>query len=469
MRIPRRTPLLVVLLALHFHRFALAQGTPPNPPPTGGPETAPAPPPAASPNPTPPAATRVEELDQRLRVVERRWEVDQEVAEKRGESQKDPPAVAVAYRKDGVVIKSQDARFQFRFRPVVQADGRFFVKSGSNTFLLRRVRPVLEGTAFEFFDWRIMPELAGTPNVQDAYLNIRLVREIQLRGGKFKPPVGLERLQSDPDLQMMERGLPTNLVPDRDIGVQLHGELLDGAISYAGGIFNGVGDGVNGDLDNNDKKDLDGRIFVRPLAPTSLAPLKKLGIGIAATRGTQVGPPPGYRTAAQATFFTYSDGAFSAGTHRRIAPQASYYFGPVGIFGEYTRSSQIVTNGTSTHRVDHDAWQVSGSVFLTGEEASYTTVTPKRQLDPQNGGFGAIELAGRYGELRVDTATFTLKFADPTRSPHKASEWGVGLNWHLGRGFKLMANYERTNFEGGAKTGDKPSEIVVLGRFQAAY
>jgi len=471
MRIPRGTPLLVALLTLQFHRLAGAQGGP-NSPAGGSSEadTAPPPSPAASPNPTPPAATRIEELDQRLRVVERRWEVDQEaLAEKKAEAQKDPPGVAVAYGKDGVVIKSQDGKFQFRFRPVVQADGRFFVKSGSNTFLLRRVRPVLEGTAFEFFDWRIMPELAGTPNVQDAYLNIRLVREIQLRGGKFKPPVGLERLQADPDLQMMERGLPTNLVPDRDVGVQLHGELFDGTILYAGGIFNGVGDGVNGDLDNNDKKDLDGRIFVRPLAPTSLAPLQRLAIGIAATRGTHVGPPPGYRTAGQATFFTYSDGALAAGTHRRIAPQASYYFGPVGIFGEYTRSSQIVTNGTSTQRVDHDAWQISGSVFLTGEEASYTTVTPRRQLDPHNGGFGAFELAARYGELRLDTKTFTLKFADPTRSPRKATEWGVGLNWHLGRGFKLMANYERTTFEGGAKTGDKPSEIVVLARVQAAY
>ena len=128
-----------------------------------------------------------------------------------------------------------------------------------------------------------------------------------------------------------------------------------------------------------------------------------------------------------------------------------------------------MTNGTSTRQVDHDAWQVCGSVFLTGEEASYTTVTPKHQLDPLHGGFGALELVGRYGELRVDTRTFTLKFADPTRSPHKATEWGVGLNWHLGRGFKLTANYERTNFEGGAKTGDKPSEIVVLTRLQAAY
>jgi hypothetical protein len=45
----------------------------------------------------------------------------------------------------------------------------------------------------------------------------------------------------------------------------------------------------------------------------------------------------------------------------------------------------------------------------------------------------------------------------------------VGLNWHLARNFKLMANYERTKFDGGAKAGDRPDEIVVLTRLQAAY
>ena len=48
-------------------------------------------------------------------------------------------------------------------------------------------------------------------------------------------------------------------------------------------------------------------------------------------------------------------------------------------------------------------------------------------------------------------------------------EWGVGLNWHMARNFKLMANYEKTTFEGGARGADRPAEIVVLTRLQAAY
>jgi phosphate-selective porin OprO/OprP len=314
-----------------------------------------------------------------------------------------------------------------------------------------------------------MPELAGTPNVQDAYVNLRFVKSIQLRGGKFKPPVGLERLASDPDLQMMERGLPTNLVPDRDVGVMLHGDLFDGAILYAAGIFNGVGDGVNGDVDNSDKKDVAGRIFVRPLAPTNIGPLEKLSLGVAATRGTHVGALPGYRTMGQQTFFSYADTALATGTHRRLAPQASYYYGPVGAIGEYTISTQIVTNGVAIERVRHRAWQAVLSVFLTGEEASFGTVTPKNQLDPEHGKFGAIELAARIGQLSIDDTVFDLGFADRNRAAKKATELGFGVNWHLARNFKLMANYERTKFEGGARGGDRPTETVILTRLQAAY
>jgi phosphate-selective porin OprO/OprP len=413
---------------------------------------------------------RVEELEQKVRIIERRWEVEQEVqAARKEEERKNPSHLAFAYGKDGAGIKSPDGKFQFRLRPLIQADGRFYISENTNTFLLRRVRPVLEGTIFEFFDWRIMPELAGTPNVQDAYGNVRLLKEVQFRGGKFKAPVGLERLASDADLPFVERGLPTQLVPDRDVGVQLHGDLFDSTLVYAVGFFNGVGDGVNGDLDNGDKKDWDGRLVVRPFQPTSIEPLRGLGLGIAATRGTHTGPLPGYRTSGQATFFQYAEGVTGTGTHRRLAPQGFFYYGPVGVFGEYTVSSQIVAGPTGHARVDHEAWQVVGSVFITGEDASYTTVTPKHQLDPKNGTSGAVEVVVRYGEVHIDDGAFDRHYADATKSARRARAWGVGLNWHLARNFKLMADYERTNFEGGGKSGDRPHEIVVLTRLQAAY
>jgi phosphate-selective porin OprO/OprP len=459
---------LLSLAALGGPRVAAAQGTATDPPESA--RTAPASK-AGSDAPAPLAAeARMEELDQKVRIIERRWEVEQETqAARKEDERKNPASVAFAYGKDGAGIRSADGKFQFRLRPLLQADGRFYISENVNTFLLRRVRPVMEGTIFEFFDWRIMPELAGTPNVQDAYGNIRLIKEVQFRGGKFKGPVGLERLASDADLPFVERGLPTQLVPDRDVGFMLHGDLFDSTLAYAIGLFNGVGDGASGDLDNNDKKDWDGRLVVRPFQPTSIEALRGLGLGIAATRGTHTGPLPGYRTSGQATFFQYADGVTGTGTHRRLAPQAFYYYGPLGIFGEYVVSSQVVAGPTGHARVDHKAWQVVGSFFITGEDASYSTVTPKHQLDPKNGTIGAIEVVARYGEVHIDDGAFERQFADPNRSARRARAWAVGLNWHLARNFKLMADYERTNFEGGGRGGDRPHEIVVLTRLQAAY
>ena len=98
----------------------------------------------------------------------------------------------------------------------MQADGRFYVNDHlplNDTFLLRRVRPIIEGTLFKYYDYRIMLDFgantsgtsANTGNngmLQDAYLNVHYWPEFQIQIGKFKPPVGLERLQSGANLTL---------------------------------------------------------------------------------------------------------------------------------------------------------------------------------------------------------------------------------------------------------------------------
>ena len=57
--------------------------------------------------------------------------------------------------------------------------------------------------------------------------------------------------------------LVTDLVPNRDIGVQARGVLGGGHVTFDGAVFNGAPDGANADLDTNGSKDLDGRLTVR--------------------------------------------------------------------------------------------------------------------------------------------------------------------------------------------------------------
>jgi phosphate-selective porin OprO/OprP len=359
-------------------------------------------------------------------------------------------------------------------RGYLQTDARFFLndkeKSNTNTFLLRRVRPIFEGTVFRDFDFRIMPDFGdGKVVLQDAYLDFHYWPEARLRAGKFKAPFGLERLQSATDLLFVERALPTNLVPNRDVGVQLHGELWNGALGYAVGVFNGVPDGGSADVDTNDGKDLAARLFAHPFRNTSMEPLKGLGVGMAVTTGSQQGTLPSFKTSGQATFFSYSSGVTADGRRLRLSPQAYYYWGPFGLLGEYVSSSQDVRKGADMATVKNSAWQLAASYVLTGEKASYKGVSPARPFDPKKGQWGAFELAARYSQLSVDKAAFDHGFADLKKAAKGANEWALGLNWYLNKNVKFSMNYESTAFDGGAASGDRKAEHAVMSRVQISF
>ena len=182
---------------------------------------------------------------------------------------------------------------------------------------------------------------------------------MQLQAGKFKSPVGLEQLQSDVYMSFNERSLVTDLVPNRDLGVELHGDLFGGAVSYAAGIFNGApdynGTTINSDSDND--KAFAGRLFSQPFKNTDMNVLKGLGFGVGGSYeyDRQRPPPgltPGYTTDGQQKFFTYTNGVVANGQHWRISPQGYYYYGPLGLLGEYVISDQqVVKYGAGPRRI----------------------------------------------------------------------------------------------------------------------
>ncbi|MGH8150229.1 MAG: porin [Steroidobacteraceae bacterium] len=170
-------------------------------------------------------------------------------------------------------IASPDGPNALRFGGLVQGDARYFTANyapaSDNTFLVRRARPIMEGTLYGMFDFRIMPDFGeGKTVLDDAYAAARFSQAAAITLGKFKVPVGLEMLQSPAELRFIERGLPSDLVPNRDVGAQLGGDVSGDAFGYAVGYFNGVTDGTSSDSDPTPdlssvgRKDLAARIFV---------------------------------------------------------------------------------------------------------------------------------------------------------------------------------------------------------------
>jgi len=396
-------------------------------------------------------------------------------------------------------IQSADGANIVRFRANLAVDGRWYsdhVTPGTaDTWTFRRVRPYIEGTLDNIYDFRLMPDFGGGKSILvDAYVAGRFKPWFTVQAGKFKGPVGLERLQPDQFNRFVELGLPSDLVPNRDLGVQLGGDLFGGTLSYAIGYFDGVADGTSTDansppdVDSDGKKDVEGRLFSQPFLKSGNPYLRGLGFGVGATYVNATGSAtntllPTYKTGATQNFFSYRTGTsatYADGRRERVAPQLFYYAGPFGLIGEYVKSSQDVSRQVSTtlkrsDRLDNSAWQVTTSFFLTGEQSSYNNFVPKSRFTPgrKGSGWGAFELLARVEELRIDSAAFDAgasSFADPNAAPRRAIAYGVGLNWYLDEYVKWMFNYEHTRFDGGGAAGtDRPDERAFLTRFSLVF
>ena len=383
----------------------------------------------------------------------------------------------VAVRKDGAWFSTHDDGTQLHVHGYAQADDRMFSQTihgeELNTFLFRRIRPLFEGTLFNVIDFRFMPDFGqSTYQIQEAFLELKSVKFAKLRVGKFKEPIGLEVLRSDRDLTFAERSLASDLVPLRYIGAQVSGSVLSESISYAAGYFNGSSDGSNGAFTQwFHGNEAAARVFLRPFAASGVSGLQQLGLGVAGSAGVQHGTIAGLKTMGQTTFFKYSSTATANGQHNRLAPQAYYYAGPFGLMGEYVISSQDVLNKSLTRRVRNEAWQIAGSVVLTGEKNAYGGVRPRNATEHVRGlrRFGALELALRYSQLRIDGEAFP-RFANPTAAAQSAKEQAVGLNWYLNRYVKLETNYEHTGFRMASSTVmPLHSENVLMNRIQLAF
>ena len=477
----------------------------------------------------------VQELSQQVKVLARKGEVAEEDA---SAAKKTTPVVKAS--SSGFGLESADGKNSIKLGGLVQYDYRSF-DSGANdvrnrsdaragslnaetgfhdandTWLARRLRPNIQGTVFGKYDYRFQEEFAGgSASVVDAYIDGRFDPAFKVRVGKYKPFVGLERLQAGGDIKFIERSyVSNNILPNRDQGISVYGDVLDSKLSYALGFNNGVVDGGNASTGSefDSDKEYTARIFATPFKDETNA-LSGLGFGIAATYtdataeknlnftdtsaadGTRNGLPS-YVTNGQQTFFRYSSAAIADGKRLRVAPQAYYYNGPFGVIAEYARVSQEVslasggspaaggagtgtalatgqttTLASSNKTLNNNAWQIAATYLLTGEDSSFKGVKPKNDFDFDKGGWGAWELALRYSELSVDSDTFknqsgqlagqtgadatpTLAqaYADPTFSAKKAKTWTAGVNWYLNSNAKIVLNYEQTAFDGGAGTG----------------
>ncbi|WP_214096302.1 OprO/OprP family phosphate-selective porin [Candidatus Methylacidithermus pantelleriae] len=376
-----------------------------------------------------------------------------------------PPLVIDA---KGIRLQSPDGSSWLRIGGLLQVDNRTLTApDDGSSFVLRRVRPDLRGTLWDHYEFRIMPEFGQVGTLFSgrqialyyAYLNVHYWDEFQVRAGKFKSPLGLERLEDAEWRPFVDVGFPTELVPTRIVGIEAHGELVDKIVEWRLGAYNGAADfQVGSNIDFDTSREFAGRLLVHPLQPLQPRGLNDLALAFGFSHGTEKTAnllPSGYVTPAERIFFRYRSDAFADGDHTRFNPGGYLSAGPFFFLSEYVVSRQAVSRPSLplAEDVQNEAWGVQGVYTLTGEPFTYKDgLTPKHPFHPwtAEGGWGAWQLVARYDELWIDPDAFQggkLSLADPDTNGRWAKAWRVGLNWYWDQNVKVMFQFAHTDFD----------------------
>ena len=150
-----------------------------------------------------------------------------------------------------------------------------------NTLRMRRVRLSVDGNLSKTVSYKIQGDFTRSPMLVDAFIKYKPCREFAIQLGQFKTPFTIESPINPVNLEIFDYGEAVQQLGGykdvcgvgalgRDLGLMATGSLFPvegeegykySIVDYSIGVFNG--NGAN-NLDNNNSKDLVGRLDVHP-------------------------------------------------------------------------------------------------------------------------------------------------------------------------------------------------------------
>jgi phosphate-selective porin OprO/OprP len=361
-------------------------------------------------------------------------------------------------------IEWRALRLEFRGQlHAVEADSNGPIRGNESDAARRRF--AIDGAIGRRLRFQAEAEIESDEPARDVYLDYRAARAAQIRGGRFKLPVGLEENISHAKLEFVRRSLMSDrLAPGRDEGLMVYGRV--GRIGYETGVF--AHDGANARPGRAVRvfagPTIAGRVLIEPFrgAKTSAADLE---IGASFTHGTV---PEGYsavrgKTVLGATFF----GAdfWVSGVRRRTGAELRWRPGPFAFMAE----AITLTDERRGQSLDWSdlppfvsrGWYISGSWVAAGAERASNVDKPRAPLF--GGGWGSLQLAVRHESLMFGH----LDVPDPPLVIHRATlipgsqdmATTVGMTWHANRWVRVQANMVRERLRGALSEPAPPSAL----------
>ena len=336
---------------------------------------------------------------------------------------------------------------------------------GQDLFHLRTARIGLKGELGRDFDWEVEREI-GEEDQQiefgswkDVAMQWKHFDAFRIKGGRFKMPFGMEQTTGVTDLDFAYRALgSTQIAPGRDRGMMFFGDL--GHLTYEGGIFDDDGDNA----ESNEPQFVSEGQDLNSVGPSLAArvtgnlfrvlPVGKFRTATVGVAYTNSGVPEGLNSLRAESVWGKKifDRVYVKGRRQRIGAQFNWTPGSAGINAEWMQAREQRNEQSNRNEDLSDvlstAWYISGTWFVTGEKKD-NNIKVKHPL--MKGGVGAIELAARYEEMGMASASKTgTPFTNPRADyllPNSDSVWTFGVNWTTSKWTRVIVNAIHEQFE----------------------
>ena len=247
----------------------------------------------------------------------------------------------------------------------------------------------------------------------------------RFRAGQFKTPVGWEDGNTSTGATLfLERALPEQAVHEgRRVGLEwqrgITSKWLLQAVWFARGDLNADADGTT----------IAGRAVFTPVRSTDAV----VHLGVSASREERDDGTARVRMRPEVALTPVrlvDTGTLQGVDHvDRVGVEAGWLRGPLLLQGEYL---SLRAHRPAMSDFTSQGGYVTAAWLLTGEAHGYKGSGFANPVPVH--AWGAVELALRFSTLDLDSGSVT---------GGREHDWTLGLNWYLGKHFKLQANYIR--------------------------
>jgi phosphate-selective porin OprO and OprP len=388
------------------------------------------------------------------------------------ENEPNPPGVRFVWRDHPSLRAGRWLRLDFGAKLQIDKMNPGDDPADFDDLIVRRARVGVDGELFRMFQFSVERELTDSSTAsffnessktqwRDVWGEIKFADALQIRGGRFKIPFSRDQLDGEASNDFVNRSLGGEyLAPGRDTGGMVHGRFFGRALGYDVGLFEHDGDNSQANKIAGGDRTFAARVTTTPFFAVKSGNLdaSELGLNFASTDVSDSSTVPnGLRGRTVVSQYTFFDPVFVQGTRRRWGADFEWARRQVGARAEYMlvtdqRNRQSLRGDTLNDAVYH-AWYVSGAWVLTGERSD-RTINPRRSLFM--GGFGAVQVAGRFERIWFDSR----KTGEPAFSnaraevilPNGDKVLTLGVNWYLNRWVKLQLNAVHETIEDAGRT-----------------